>query len=129
MSDLRNTIVTWTDQYMDEILAAPLMWGSLEAVEMQILQLLEVRAMALRPTQERVNPRRVIDTYNAFLRDRYPGRPSSALSNLVGRLDDSEATFVTLINEFRDMMVRAVLPENPFAHSQLAVRLTFEIGR
>jgi hypothetical protein len=72
MGDIRDTIVTWADQYLLEILAAPRMWGSLEAVEMQVLQLLEVRALALRPDQELASPRRVLDTYTAFLRDRYP---------------------------------------------------------
>ena len=83
MSDVRETIVAWTDQYLHEILAAPRMWGSLEAVEMQVLQLLEVRALALRPDQELASPRRVLDTYVAFLRDRYPTQPSIPLFSLV----------------------------------------------
>lgn len=126
MSALRDTIVAWTDQYLQEILAAPRMWGSLEAVEMQVLQLLEVRALALRPNQEIASPRRVLDSYAAFLRGRYPNQPALPLFQLLEAQEEQD--FVRTLAEFQGMMARAVLPENPFAHSQLAVRLTFDAG-
>ncbi len=128
MSDLRDIIVKWTDEYASQILAAPRMWGSLEAVETQILQLLEVRALALRPQQELACPRRVIDTYTAFLRNRFADQPSRPLFELVELLNRDDSDFIAALNDFRERMKRAVLPENPFEHSQLALKLVFDAG-
>ncbi len=127
MSSLRETIATWANQRIDEMLSAPRMWGSLEAVEMQVLQLLEMRALALRTTQELENPRRVLDTYMAFLRERYPKRPPDPLFRLVGDLSESE--FGDALQEFRATLARTILVENPFEHSELAIKLTFDVGR
>lgn len=128
MSDLGRTIRTWTDSCLCDILAAPRMWGSLEAVEMQVLRLLEVRALALRPDLELATPRRVFDTYLAFLRKNYPKQPSRPLFELIESMGQGDSEFVETLRAFESMMARAVLPENPFAHSQLAVRLTFDVG-
>lgn len=127
MSSLRETIATWANQRIDEMISAPRMWGSLEAVEMQVLQLLEIRALALRPTQELENPRRVLDTYMAFLRERYPTRPPDPLFRLVDHLGERE--FGDALGEFRAALARAILVENPFEHSELAIKLTFDVGR
>lgn len=124
MSGLRDTLAAWADQRIDEMLAAPRMWGSLEAVEMQVLQLLEIRALAVRPSQELENPRRVLDTYAAFLRERYPMRPADPLFRLIdpGR----ETEFCDALRSFRATLARTMLVENPFEHSELAIKLTFD---
>ncbi len=127
MSDLRETVVTWADRRIDEVLAAPRMWGSPEVVEMQVLQLLEIRAVALRPTQEYENPRRVLDTYLAFLRERYPAQPAQPLFQLVEHLDPGK--FGEALRCFREALGRTILTENPFEHSPLAIRLSFGLGR
>ncbi len=127
MSGLRETIATWANHRIDEMLAAPRMWGSLEAVEMQVLQLLEVGALAVRPTQELENPRRVLDTYVAFLRDRYPKQPPDPLSRLVAHQDESE--FGNALRDFRTTLARTILVENPFERSELAIKLTFDAGK
>lgn len=127
MSSLRETIVQWADLRIDEMLAAPRMWGSLEAVEMQALQLLELRALALRPTQELDHPRRVLDTYMAFLQRRYPDAPPDPLFRLVG--PGGESAFSEALRSFRTALAQTILAENPFEHSELAIKLTFEAGR
>jgi hypothetical protein len=127
MSSLRETIATWANQRIEEMLSAPRMWGSLEAVELQVLQLLEIRALALRPTQELENPRRVLDTYMAFLRQRFPTQPSDPLFRLVDHLGETE--FREALSEFRSTLARTILVENPFEHSELAIKLTFDVGR
>lgn len=129
MSGLDDIIVKWTEEYASQILAAPRMWGSLEAVEMQFLQLLEVRALALRPQQELNCPRRVIDSYTAFLRDRFAEHAPLPLSELAKALSLDDSEFITILKEFQTRMARAVLPENPFEHSQLALKLVFEQGQ
>lgn len=127
MTDLAGTIVGWADQRITEVLAAPPMWGSTEAVELQLLTLFELRALALRPDQELENPRRVLDLYVAFLRERFPSSPTVPLFKLV---EDAEAAeFRGTITAFHERLRHAVLAENPFEHSQLAIQLTFAAGR
>lgn len=41
------TIPEWTERRIGSILSAPRMWGSLEAVEAQVITLCEVRQVAL----------------------------------------------------------------------------------
>jgi hypothetical protein len=65
------------------MLAAPRMWGSDEAVEMQALLLIEMRALATRPEQELANPSRILDAYNAYLAKHFPAKPHRPLSRIV----------------------------------------------
>lgn len=123
MSGLGEAIPTWADARIDEILAAPRMWGSDEAVEMQVLQLLEMRALAIRPAQELANPRRVIDSYLAFLRQRFPNLPAAPLHQL------APSELGSVLREFRTTLAQTILVENPFEHSELAIKLTFDVGR
>ncbi|MCC6525918.1 MAG: hypothetical protein IT373_24940 [Polyangiaceae bacterium] len=127
MSSLRAIMVEWVDQRIDEMLKAPPMWGSNEAVEMQVLQLVELRALALRPTQELETPRRVIDNYLAHLRQRYPSRPPLPLHRLLADAEPSE--FRSVLEAFRSALALTTLAENPFEHSDLALRLTFQSNR
>lgn len=127
MSDLARTIVGWADQRISDVLAAPPMWGSSEAVELQLLTLFELRSLALRPEQELANPRRVLDLYAAFLAERFPDAPSRALFQIVQ--DAEAAEFRGAIEVFHQRLRHAVLAENPFEHSQLAIQLTFVGGR
>ena len=83
MTALRDTVVRWVDQRIEAVLAAPPMWGSPEAVELQVLLLLEVRALALRPDQTLAEPRRVLDTYIAHLAQRFPQGGSRPLHELI----------------------------------------------
>ncbi len=127
MSGLSRTVVSWVEQRIDDMLAAPPMWGSAEAIEMQVLQLLEMRALALRPQQELDHPRRVLDMYVAFLRERFPDVPPRPLFQIIP--DAESEGFCKTLREFCTVLSRTILAENPFEHSQLAIRLTFDAGR
>jgi hypothetical protein len=128
MSARRELLVEWIDRRTREIVATPRMWGAAEAVEMQVLQLLEMRVFALRPELERENPRLVMDAYVAFLRDRFPTSAPAPLCSLVGGAPDA-ALFRETLSDFQEFIARKVLKENPFEHSLLAVKLTFHPGR
>ena len=81
-----DAIVRWIDGYTVNILAAPPMWGCPEAVEMQVLQLAEVRAVVLGGSAPAV-----FELYQAFLVRRFPRRVRRPLFELVAP-DDAEYT-------------------------------------
>lgn len=127
MSSLPRTITAWADARIADMLAAPRMWGSDEAVELQILQLHEIRALALRPAQELENPRGVLEAYQAFLQRKFPGVPPAPLFTLVEHL---EATaFGAALAEFSAALRKSLREEDPFEHAAVALRLTFDSTR
>jgi len=65
-------------QRLEDMLTQPGMWGSLEAIELQAITLLEVREALIRPG----HPRAVLDRYCAVLARRL-GRGNSPLYVLV----------------------------------------------
>lgn len=128
MKPLKDTIVTWVDQRIADMLSSPRMWGSDEAVEMQTILLLELRALALRPEPELANPRRILDAYVAYLEKTFPTKPHHPLFQLV----EPDELGLTLAGELRkivDVFQLNMLEENPFQHSDVAIRLTFEAGK
>jgi len=130
MSSYRDTLIAWINTRIAEMLAAPPMWGSNEAVELQFLLLTELRALALRPEQELANPRRVLDLYVTLLQEKFPNDPPSPLFRLQESRgnDPTSPDFAAVLKDL-DARIRANTPApNPFAHSQVAIRLTFEDG-
>lgn len=127
MSSLPQTIAAWADARIREMLAAPRMWGSDEAVELQILQLHEIRALALRPKHELENPRGVLEAYQAFLQRKFPAAAPAPLFKLVGHLDATE--FRSAIEEFSAVLRKSFREEDPFEHAPVALRLTFDLAR
>lgn len=107
MNDFSDMLVRWVDQRLAHILAAPPMCGSPEAVELQVLQLMEVRALALRPNQELKNPRGVFDAYLSYLSRRFPRQPRQPLFELVGQDDDK---YSKLAAGLRGFIIEASIP-------------------
>ena len=66
-----NTLVAWVDERIRDMLRAPRMYGSDEVVEMQVLLLLEVRALATDPERSQAEPRRVLGAYVAHARKKH----------------------------------------------------------
>lgn len=62
------------------MLSAPAMWGSEEAVELQVLSLLELRAFAI---ETRTDTRAVLDLYVAEVQKMYPARFHRPLHEIV----------------------------------------------
>lgn len=126
MTSLSSIVVRWVEDRIQQMLKAPPMWGSNEAVELQILLLTELRALACRPDQETQNPRRVLDLYVKYLGQRFPDREPAPLCRLIDENDEGE--FAEVLRSFYDSMARNTLLPNPFEHSQVAIRLTFGDG-
>jgi hypothetical protein len=90
-------MLSWLDQRADAMLRAPLMWGSYEAVELQILLLVQASAFVADPHIETQNQRRVLDAYRAHLVRHFPGSPPSSLHDLV---HGDESRFVQVLSHF-----------------------------
>lgn len=127
MKGLHETIVAWVDQRMKDMLDAPRMWGSDEAVEMQALLLLELRALALRPDKELANPRRILDAYTAYINKTFPKTPNRPLFQIV-EPDDLGHHLADEFRRFLEAFGPTLLEENPFEHNNLAIRLRFKPG-
>jgi hypothetical protein len=107
------------------------MWGaSLEAIEMQVLTLHEVRALAADVAREGANPRRVLDEYVRLLADRFKGQPPLPLYQAVGGED--EQRFVTILREVSARLrepASIVSDDELFSRSYLAIDLRFAPGQ
>lgn len=64
----QDPLLEFVRQRIEDMLVHPGMWGSLEAVELQTITLLEVKECILRPGS---SPRSVLDRYCGLLAQRY----------------------------------------------------------
>lgn len=127
MKGLRSTILAWIEERTNDMLETPRAWGSDEAVEMQALLLLELRALALQPERELKNPRRIIDAYMSYLNNTYPQKPNRPLCQIV-ESDDLGQNLGREFRRFLDAFGPTLLEENPFERNRLAIRLRFKRG-
>lgn len=128
MKGLRDSLVDWVDDRMARMLATPRAWGSDEAVEMQVLLLLQLRALALRPELQAEASSSLVDAYIAYLAKTYPDKPRRPLYQIV----EPDRLGMNLAAELRkivDVFVKNTLAENPFQHNELAIRLVFDAGQ
>lgn len=81
MGSLKDSILRYIDEQLDAIESAPSAWGPPLCVELQVLQLLEFRAVTLFP--EREYPHAVLDAYEEFLGRKFPAAAPSPLAVLL----------------------------------------------
>jgi hypothetical protein len=87
------------------------MWGCPEAVELQVLQLMELRYLAQRTTQALENPGAVFDAYSSYLSRRFPRQPQRPLFELVGQDDEKYSKLAGSLRGFvEEEMARAMAP-------------------
>jgi hypothetical protein len=110
MTARADELVSWIDERVAAILAAPPMWGSPEAVELQVLLLAELRAFIFEPEREMEAPRRVLDAYAAHLRRQFPDRGEKPLHELV---PGDSRDFVRELSAFLQHIGDAGRPEEP----------------
>lgn len=68
-------IINWIDDRIDHMLAYPRSFGSDEAIEMQILLLLEMRFLKTKID--------VVEEYKAYLNKTYPAKPNQPLHRII----------------------------------------------
>lgn len=94
-------MLAWLTKRLDNILARPEMWGGQEAVELQVLQLLELEVFINDPAS---NQRLVLDKYNEHSRKKWK---TGVLPASARNLDWTE--LIRHLNEFRN----SLKPEKP----------------
>jgi hypothetical protein len=127
MNSLQQRILEFIDEQLDAINKRPGMWGPDIAVELQILQLLEFRSVVLRPALEASNPRAVLDAYEEFLTQKFPGAPPVPLASLVTTANKA-GQLTTILEEFRRNIVMQMLPEDIFRSHDLVLKLWLQKG-
>ena len=81
---LATTLLRFVDERLDQMLEAPQLWGADESVELQILQLLEIRLLVTAPPRGPEDWRQVQLDYERFLADHLPGSPPTTLTARLG---------------------------------------------
>jgi hypothetical protein len=126
MSALREAVLHFVDERIRQMLQRPAAWGSEENVELQVLQLVEVRALALHPDTE---PRRIFKllqrAYERFVEDAIQARRPELLSEILQSRDEL-SRFSDLLGTFVSSWEYANRDENPFEEHDLVVRLTLK---
>lgn len=118
-------MVPWLDERLGELLTRPRMWGSREAVEMQVLQLLEAKAVAINAHQAIETPQRIFDLYVSFLRERFPSGPNRPLFlHLDDKHDDAE--FAGVLKDFCRGVELHLHAPNPFASADIVLKMFFK---
>ena len=72
---MNQEIFNWIDDRIEHMLASPRAFGSDEAIEMQILLLLEMRFLETK--------RDIIEEYKAYLNKTYPKKPNKPLFQII----------------------------------------------
>ena len=64
---LHKEISEFATKRVEDMLKSPEMWGSQEAVELQVLQLMEIRMLIEHPLKLKINPRYVLDMHVTYI--------------------------------------------------------------
>ena len=122
MGSLRETIVSHVDEQLHSMFATPGMWGSDESVELQALQLLQVRSVSIRPDFEKNNPGHVLDSFHRFLKTEFPGAPSHPLFCLVEELH-RQREFIPLLRKFCEQIQSEMDSSDALMEHDLVLRI------
>ncbi|MEZ4293900.1 MAG: hypothetical protein R3B70_02905 [Polyangiaceae bacterium] len=123
MSAVEDILLKFIDRRLEAMLRCPEMWGTDEAVELQVLQLLRIRALTLRPQSESKRPRATLDAYGCFLRRKFP---KDGVANLAALLEQrgEQNQLSAILAEFRAEMAQRVTPQNPFDEHDIVLVLS-----
>jgi hypothetical protein len=80
MSPVRDRLRAFADRRLRSLIATPEIWGATESVELQVLQLLQVRALVTLPEQDERDPGATREHYVSFLRAHFPDAPPIPLA-------------------------------------------------
>ena len=127
ISDPRTTLVERIDRSLDMMSKVPKMWGSPESMELQALLLLEMRAVATRPSVMRGRPSGLRDAYENFVRASFAEAPSMMLSSILQHMDRLPELPVFL-RKFADTFERWLPLDSPDEAGDLVLDLEAVAG-
>jgi hypothetical protein len=129
MSSFVSKLLDFIDERLSHMLDAPEMWGSGESVELQILQLLELRVLVLEPTGKPSQWRLVQADYERFLATKFPSSPPTTLSALLG--DGREDELPVLLRQFVEAQQQVFVRVNEERNVDEieSVKALLELGR
>jgi len=120
MSELRQVLLQFIDERIRQMLARPPAWGSEENVELQVLQLLEVRALALHPDIEPQSLFKLLQrAYERFIKDAIDGSDPELLAVILQKRNRL-AEFGPLLGRFVASWEYAQRDETPSEEHDLA---------
>ncbi len=99
MTPTERRVLAFIDTRLESMLRAPAVWGSDESVELQVLQLLELRLVVMAPLPALKQDRRVQDAYEAYLLRIFPGAPPETLTSLLAG-SKRQAELSSLLDRF-----------------------------
>src|ERR1043165_10108661 len=88
MTSVESNLIGFIDDRLSHMLEAPGLWGSSESVELQVLQLLEIRSLVLGPPGIQSHWRHVQTDYERFIAEQFPGAPPTTLTALLEQEPD-----------------------------------------
>ncbi|HEX3475757.1 MAG TPA: hypothetical protein VHT91_12075 [Kofleriaceae bacterium] len=92
-----SKLIDFIDERLNHMLEAPSMWGSSESVELQILQLLEIRSLVLGAPDAQSHWHQVQIDYERFIAAHFPGAPPTTLTVL---LEQEPIKLIPLLAQF-----------------------------
>jgi len=107
MTQAEARLLKFIDDRLERMLSAPEMWGANESVELQVLQLLELRVVLLTPADAPHRWRQVQRDYVRYLAGVFPeGRPETLSVLLVS--SDRANEFQALLARFARQQIRGI---------------------
>lgn len=97
MTTTESRLLCFVDERLDHMLDAPQMWGASESVELQILQLLEMRVVIVEPSTDPPPWQSVQIDYERFITEHLPNARPATLSALLG---NREGDLISLLRQF-----------------------------
>jgi hypothetical protein len=124
VSGLRQALLHFIDERIAQMLARPAAWGSAESVELQVLQLVEVRALAMHPDADPQRTFKLLQrAYERFIESSIEGTGPEPLAALLEQRDRLPE-LGPLLGRFVAGWEYAQRDDNPFEEHDLVLRLT-----
>lgn len=127
MLNMQELLLHYIDECIGSMRRAPETWGSPECLELQALQLMELRSLAVRPITFQRNHRETMRVYHGFLSRVLDSDPTFLLSSGLaqrGRLDE----LPKLIGELYSEVKARLPPEDVFKDHDLVLELALDKG-
>ncbi|WP_437905175.1 hypothetical protein WME95_43855 [Sorangium sp. So ce327] len=125
---MRDLLLKYVDEGIRAMRRAPAMWGSPESLELQALQLLELRTLVLRPQTFQRNHRETMRVYRDFVAQAMKVEPSRLLASLLEERGIVEELPTMIAQLYAELQAR--LPEeDPFESADLVLEMALESGK